>query len=56
MVAQTVEIIHAAKNRLWFASPYFVPEQAVRTAIAHAAIRGVDVRIARSCHARVSAA
>ncbi|MGC1479720.1 MAG: cardiolipin synthase, partial [Chthoniobacterales bacterium] len=43
--AAYLEIIRAAKHRLWFATPYFVPENALCTAIAHAAIRGVDVRI-----------
>ncbi len=39
------EIIHDVRKRLWIASPYFVPDPALRTAIAHAALRGVDVRI-----------
>ena len=39
------EIIHDVRNRLWIASPYFVPDPALRTAIGHAALRGVDVRI-----------
>lgn len=39
------EIIHDVRERLWIASPYFVPDPALRTAIAHAALRGVDVRI-----------
>ena len=40
-----LEIIHDVRHRLWIASPYFVPDPALRTAIAHAALRGVDVRI-----------
>ncbi len=43
--AMYCEIIHDVRERLWIASPYFVPDPALRTAIAHAALRGVDVRI-----------
>jgi cardiolipin synthase A/B len=39
------EIIHDVRERLWIASPYFVPDPMLRTAIGHAALRGVDVRI-----------
>lgn len=39
------EILHDAVERIWIASPYFVPDPATRTALAHAAMRGVDVRI-----------
>ena len=39
------EIIHDVRERLWIASPYFVPDQTLRTALGHAALRGVDVRI-----------
>ena len=39
------EIIHDARERLWIASPYFVPDPTLRAAIGHAALRGVDVRI-----------
>lgn len=34
-----------AKNRVWIASPYFVPDTDVLTALKHAALSGVDVRI-----------
>lgn len=34
-----------ARERLWIASPYFVPDLDIRTALKHAAMRGVDVRI-----------
>ncbi len=37
--------ITAAKERLWIASPYFVPDIDIMTALQHAALRGVDVRI-----------
>lgn len=39
------DAIRAARKRLWFASPYFVPDQALRSAIGHAALRGLDVRL-----------
>ncbi|WP_281994587.1 cardiolipin synthase [Ruegeria faecimaris] len=37
--------ITEAKERLWIASPYFVPDIDIMTALRHAAMRGVDVRI-----------
>ncbi|WP_083097583.1 cardiolipin synthase [Pseudophaeobacter leonis] len=37
--------ITASKERLWVASPYFVPDLDVVAALKHAALRGVDVRI-----------
>ncbi len=37
--------IAAARKRIWLASPYFVPEIDIVTALRHAALRGVDVRI-----------
>lgn len=40
-----MEILHDVRERLWIASPYFVPDPAARLALAHAALRGVDVRI-----------
>ena len=40
-----VNAINQAKNRLWIASPYLVPDESIRTALKLAAIRGVDVRI-----------
>jgi cardiolipin synthase A/B len=38
-------IMYAARERLWLASPYFVPSSPLLHAICHAALRGVDVRI-----------
>ncbi len=38
-------LIHAARKRLWIATPYFVPDSAVMGALVLAAMRGVDVRI-----------
>jgi cardiolipin synthase A/B len=40
-----VSAIDQAKQRLWIASPYFVPDDSVMTALQLAALRGVDVRI-----------
>ncbi len=39
------ELIHSARHRLWIVSPYFVPDDAVISALQLAALRGVDVRI-----------
>lgn len=40
-----VEAIHAAKERVWITSPYFVPDEAVSAALHLAVLRGVDVRL-----------
>jgi cardiolipin synthase len=40
-----VNAINQAKERLWLASPYFVPDDSLLTALKLASIRGVDVRI-----------
>ena len=37
--------INAAQERIWIASPYFVPDDAVVQALQLASLRGVDVRI-----------
>ena len=37
--------IHSARERLWIASPYFVPDEQFISALQLAALRGVDVRI-----------
>lgn len=37
--------IHSAKERVWIASPYFVPDEGVKGALQLAALRGIDVRI-----------
>lgn len=37
--------ISAAKSRIWISSPYFVPDTDILTALKHAALRGVDVRL-----------
>lgn len=40
-----VHALNSAKERIWIATPYFVPDPAVTTALRLAALRGVDVRI-----------
>ncbi len=40
-----VHAIHSAQNRFWIASPYFVPNAEVISALQVAGLRGVDVRI-----------
>ena len=40
-----LNIINHAKERLWIASPYFVPDSSTLNALKMAALRGVDVRI-----------
>ena len=39
------QAINAATSRIWIASPYFVPDEGVMSALQLAALRGVDVRI-----------
>jgi len=39
------ESINRAKERVWIASPYFVPDSQIMTSLQLAALRGVDVRI-----------
>jgi cardiolipin synthase len=40
-----VAALSAARERIWLSAPYFVPDEAVVTALQLAALRGVDVRI-----------
>lgn len=40
-----LQAINSAKERIWIASPYFVPDDAIINAIQLAGLRGVDVRI-----------
>ena len=40
-----VQAINAARERVWIASPYFVPDLQTLSALKLAALRGVDVRI-----------
>jgi cardiolipin synthase len=37
--------IDAARERIWLSTPYFVPDNAVRSALQLAVLRGVDVRV-----------
>jgi cardiolipin synthase len=39
------DAINSAVDRIWIASPYFVPDHGVMTALQLAGLRGVDVRI-----------
>ena len=39
------QIIVSAARRIWIASPYFVPDNAIVSALQLAALRGVDVRV-----------
>lgn len=39
------QTIVAARQRIWIASPYFVPDEGIVAALQLAALRGVDVRI-----------
>ena len=38
-------VINSARERVWIASPYFVPDEGLMNALRLAALRGVDVRI-----------
>ncbi|WAH58871.1 cardiolipin synthase [Pseudomonas silvicola] len=40
-----VEAIHAATERVWITTPYYIPDEAVFAALRLAVLRGVDVRI-----------
>ena len=39
------QAIHSAQQRIWIASPYFVPDEPVLSALHLAVLRGVDVKI-----------
>lgn len=40
-----LQLIVSARKRLWIASPYFVPDRSIISALQLAALRGVDVRV-----------
>lgn len=40
-----IQAINSARQRLWITTPYFVPDEAVFTALKLAVLRGVDVRV-----------
>ena len=39
------QAIHMAKERFWIASPYFIPDGKISSALILAALKGIDVRI-----------
>jgi cardiolipin synthase len=39
------QAIHAARERVWMATPYFVPDESVLSALHLAALRGIEVKI-----------
>ncbi|MDK2971126.1 MAG: cardiolipin synthase [Candidatus Sumerlaeota bacterium] len=45
MHSMMFEVITSARRRLWIASPYLVPDEAMNAALLNAAYAGVDVRI-----------
>ena len=38
-------LISSAKESIWIATPYFVPNEAIKTAMKHAALKGIQVRL-----------
>lgn len=40
-----IELINAARQRIWISTPYFVPDEALFAALRLAVLRGLDVRI-----------
>jgi cardiolipin synthase len=40
-----LQLIEAARERLWIVSPYFVPDKEITSALQLAVLRGVDVRV-----------
>ncbi len=40
-----LDAVHAARQRVWLVTPYFVPGEAARMALTSAALRGLDVRL-----------
>lgn len=40
-----LELLHSAKERIWIATPYFVPDEQILSALKLASLRGVDVRV-----------
>jgi cardiolipin synthase len=40
-----IHALNAARKRIWIATPYFVPDEGVVSALQLAALRGVDVRV-----------
>ncbi|MGV8842072.1 MAG: cardiolipin synthase [Pseudomonas sp.] len=44
-VLMFIEAINSARERIWLTSPYFIPDEALFTALRLAVLRGVEVRI-----------
>ncbi|MCK4565411.1 MAG: cardiolipin synthase, partial [Verrucomicrobia bacterium] len=40
-----IHVINSAQKRIWIASPYFVPDESIVSALQLAGLRGVDVRV-----------
>jgi len=40
-----LDVINSARHRVWIATPYFVPDEQIVSALQLAALRGVDVRV-----------
>ena len=40
-----IDALHLARQRIWLATPYFVPTEAALTALTNAALRGVQVKL-----------
>ncbi len=40
-----LDMINSARKRFWVASPYFVPDEQIVSALQNAAMKGVDVRV-----------
>ncbi|MFC1757978.1 cardiolipin synthase [Planctomycetota bacterium] len=45
MYASTLASVHSARKRVWFVTPYFVPNDALQEALVFACRRGIDVRV-----------
>jgi cardiolipin synthase len=45
-----VTALHHSRERVWLATPYFVPGEAARMALTSAALRGLDVRLLVPLH------
>jgi cardiolipin synthase len=39
------QAIHSARERIWIASPYFIPDESIMSALHLAALRGVDIKV-----------
>lgn len=39
------QAIHSARDRIWIASPYFIPDESIMSALHLAAMRGVEIKV-----------